>query len=549
MKMSSNVLFDTFNSTAELVSHYPAMAEVFEPVAIQFADKQRQPDASIMVYGVYNAGKSTLINALVGKNVAATGDIPLTDRVDEYRWGQYAILDTPGVDAPQAHEQVTRDQMLKADAIIFVVNPSGAAEELKTLQVLIDLLAEGKKLFLVFNEKDTLSLEDFTRLKNDTRIRLQALAATRGMCDVLADIPIWRVNALSALIGKLKQKQGLIEDSGYPAFETALTTFVESITTDDVSDRLTRQLRGFLEHFIAVLMRNAGSESVRQYDTLLRNLVVAQGNCRREIKKEISNNRTSIYERSKMALRQDPQQSQSKIEDFYQNASDNVKRVLNDEMEFLANQFNDDIETLEAVLSRSATDNGVQVNCLKEGSDDVAVTDISGAPSRINADMVNQAVNVVGKMAKPEHVVEGLKLVKEWIPSIMKGIGPKTMEKWGSLLVGKWIPYIGPAVTVLSTVWDMFADDPEEKKLRQQSEQYQRERERFMQEVEDIAQNIATQYETAMTSLITEVLEPWFSEMKKKVTDTLNTANQRELANRSAITEAQQLLRKVRTSP
>lgn len=128
MEITTPALFSAYDRTVELVNQHPAMAAGFATVQRQFDDKRRQPDASIMVYGVYNAGKSTLINALIGDNVAKTGDIPLTDSVDAYSWGNTRILDTPGVDAPLAHEQVTREQMLAADAIIFVVNPSGAAK-------------------------------------------------------------------------------------------------------------------------------------------------------------------------------------------------------------------------------------------------------------------------------------------------------------------------------------------------------------------------------------------------------------------------------------
>jgi len=37
-----------------------------------------------MVYGFYNAGKSTLINALLGDERAPTGDVPTTAEAKEY---------------------------------------------------------------------------------------------------------------------------------------------------------------------------------------------------------------------------------------------------------------------------------------------------------------------------------------------------------------------------------------------------------------------------------------------------------------------------------
>lgn len=70
-----------YESVKKLVQDYPAMQESFAQVSVQFEDKVKTPGISVMVYGIYNAGKSTLINALIGQEVAPTGDIPLTDKV------------------------------------------------------------------------------------------------------------------------------------------------------------------------------------------------------------------------------------------------------------------------------------------------------------------------------------------------------------------------------------------------------------------------------------------------------------------------------------
>ena len=58
------------------------------------------------------------------------------------------------------------------------------------------------------------------------------------------------------------------------------------------------------------------------------------------------------------------------------------------------------------------------------------------------------AVHKLSALAKPEHIVSGLKVAKSVMPSLIKGIGAQTMEKWGAALIGKWIPYVGVAVTV-----------------------------------------------------------------------------------------------------
>ena len=265
-------LFEAYERTRVLAAADPGMAAYFEPVSKVFEDKRRVPDAKIMVYGVYNAGKSTLINALLRQDVAATGDIPLTDKVSAYAWGSYEILDTPGVDAPIEHEKVTREQMLTADAIVFVVDPLGTVEEAKTLDVLLEMIRARRQIYLVFNEKKPLDAETFVHLKDQLRSRVQVLAGERGLSDVLKDIPISKVNARRALQGWLKQQPVLVEASGFPAFEQQLAAFLQSVGPDAVYERLRERLRAFLEMAAEMIEAASQSEILSKYDRLLRRI-------------------------------------------------------------------------------------------------------------------------------------------------------------------------------------------------------------------------------------------------------------------------------------
>lgn len=110
-----------------LYEEVDGLCETYNPQAVASIRelsraKKAQAGASIMVYGVYNAGKSTLINALLGQELAAVADVPETARVQGYRWGDFEVLDTPGIDAPLEHEAITREQLVQSDVVIFVVN-------------------------------------------------------------------------------------------------------------------------------------------------------------------------------------------------------------------------------------------------------------------------------------------------------------------------------------------------------------------------------------------------------------------------------------------
>ena len=76
----------------------------------------------IMVYGIYNSGKSTLINSLCKEQVAEMADRPMTYQISEFDRGDYFLIDSPGVDAPIQHEIVTEEYINKCHIILFVIS-------------------------------------------------------------------------------------------------------------------------------------------------------------------------------------------------------------------------------------------------------------------------------------------------------------------------------------------------------------------------------------------------------------------------------------------
>lgn len=537
--MTTNAkLYRAYSETKNLVIDYPDMQTAFKDIETLFEDKKDSSEPSVMIYGIYNAGKSTLINALVGSEVAPTGDIPLTADVKAYRWNNVSILDTPGVDAPLEHEQVTKAQMMLADAVIFVVNPSGAAEEEKTLSKLIDLIHQRKKVFLVFNEKNPLSQEDFIRLKNDTRSRLQSLAAVQDLSEVLAEIPILRINAARALKGKLAMQQGLVEQSGILELENSLDSFFAAINPEDINSRLAHSLQVFLSQFIQLLTNTDTNELISQYKELCRKLISNQSQCRDNIYREIASNRKHITVKSKSAMHQHPEGCIAVLEQVYEESGKAVVAVMDEELQYLMGQFNDDVETISAILN--AQHEGPNIDEIPHFSTSESVG--PNHEGRISKDVLGNAASSVAKMAKPEHIVGGLKLVKDWAPSLMKGIGPKTMEKWAGQVIGKWIPYVGTGITVISSIYDLFSEDPSDKQMREHAAKVQQERERFEQQVEDTAQDLGEQFERAMNQILRQELEPILQQMLDKVESAQTFVNEQDKANNVALMRAQTLL-------
>ena len=103
----------------------------------------------IMMYGIYNAGKSSVINALLGKDVAKVADIPTTDNVDLYSWNEYEIADTPGIEAPIEDEMVTEEHLRRADVVLFVMSNTGSHDKASNYERMKKVDRSGKKLIVI----------------------------------------------------------------------------------------------------------------------------------------------------------------------------------------------------------------------------------------------------------------------------------------------------------------------------------------------------------------------------------------------------------------
>jgi small GTP-binding protein len=137
----------------------------------------------LVVVGEFNAGKSALINALLGQAVLAEGVTPTTSKIHLIAWGeelerepigavgeritapvetlrQLTIVDTPGTNAlDRAHEALTTDYVPRADLVIFVTSADRPLSESE--RVFLETIRQwGKKVVIVVNKVDILRGED-----------------------------------------------------------------------------------------------------------------------------------------------------------------------------------------------------------------------------------------------------------------------------------------------------------------------------------------------------------------------------------------------------
>ena len=174
-------------------------------------------DPSIMFYGIYNSGKSSIINAVFGEEIAQTGDVPTTYQVQRISWNGFTIVDTPGIDAKNEHTLVAESEIDKHDIILFVVDDMNI-EEKAFYRSLIKVMKTGKPVIIVINEKDAdgepiETSSKFFRLKQRMYENIRFEAKNQGINDITSQKNfhgIIAVNALTAftstkLIGKDKE--------------------------------------------------------------------------------------------------------------------------------------------------------------------------------------------------------------------------------------------------------------------------------------------------------------------------------------------------------
>lgn len=180
-------------------------------------------EPSLMFYGIYNAGKSSLLNAIFGKVVASVNDIPETHKVTRYQWGKYTLVDTPGLNGPVQDEKITVSEVKKHDIIMFVIDDSDNFDSDVITKKIIEILEAGKPCTIVINTKNKSEADRILDIKDKMGRNILSLSAVAQNYEFIA------VDAVSALKAKREDKKMLLEHSNIKELEYCISNKLASV--------------------------------------------------------------------------------------------------------------------------------------------------------------------------------------------------------------------------------------------------------------------------------------------------------------------------------
>ncbi|MHB0955105.1 MAG: YcjF family protein [Pirellulaceae bacterium] len=157
------------------------------PLVRQLEQKREEQSLEIVAFGTVSSGKSSLLNALAGRDVFVTdarGGTTL--RRNEIPWpgiDRVLLVDTPGLGEVHGaeHAEVSADAAENADLVLLVVDGPLRDSEFQLLRRLSEM---EKRLVLCLNKEDWYAVEEKERLLSQLTHQVKGLIDARDVVAV-----------------------------------------------------------------------------------------------------------------------------------------------------------------------------------------------------------------------------------------------------------------------------------------------------------------------------------------------------------------------------
>lgn len=344
-KQLNDILTRLKEDTAPYMEKMPVVAAKMADIEKLYKEKIENTKPQIMFFGLYNAGKSSLLNELLRDDVAKVADVPTTDHVDYYNWRGYTIADTPGVGAPIEHEEVTNEAIRKADVVLFVMTNAGSFEKKENYVRMKDIVDAGKKVIIVINDKsDFLPQERYEEMMQVQQKIYDNMMAL-DIDNVKERFTILFVNAKLAHKGRMANKLLLWEKSQIAELESYILS--EMKNSDDFA---------VIRHAIDEINKDVEAirEQLSQVDTnpeymAIQKVLNGLHNAKIQVRKNMSDFISSQTNKLGVTLpdaiwadKEDQAKIDQTVQQAQQNLSEKVKAHLEDQLQTVVDDLSMD---------------------------------------------------------------------------------------------------------------------------------------------------------------------------------------------------------------
>lgn len=499
----------------------PVIAQHMANIQDMYQRKLSDVRPKLMVYGLYNAGKSSIINELLGEDKAIVQDKPQTDRVDAYPWNGYELLDTPGVGAPIQHEQVTQKELRDADIVMFVMSTTGSNEKAQNYTRMKDIADAGKKIIIVLNDKDG-AMGDRDDEIQQIKVKVAQNMKQVGIQDVESRYCIVVVNAERARMGRVTHEPLLWNMSGMDELSSVILQELRNTNSFTVMRKIVQQIQGELSGIIQHLEGEETEATLQQLNQLLQVLHTKKAEIRKNMTAKIQLKAEIMGQRLPDLIwaEKTKEGQQAVIEGEVEKLNATINGFLQQDIDELSDAVAEvvaDIAKQQAVKLEKAKGKQLEVRDVAVPAvtvkDDVDV--MQGIQDTISSLVVNDGIGAVAtNLAKDVLKTE-----------IGKMIG-KTIV--GSLFKSA-IPLIGPVLTVASLVSTVFGFsnaahkqevaqmNAENERARRQAEAEAQARQELQQKCKYMAEDVADQLILAINKALQDVTTTIEAPIREKI--------------------------------
>lgn len=526
LKDYQQILAEKAAAVEPFFEKYPDADALAKSFANINATKIRTVEPEIMVYGIYNAGKSSILNELMGADRAKVEDVPTTDSVDYYDWQGYKIADTPGIFAPIEHEEVTEAHLKKADIVLFVMSTTGSNEKAENYQRMKAIADAGKKIIIVLNDKNG----DLGRRDDSVQLIKQQVAVNMkkvGIENVDEKYCIVTVNAARAKKGRVENKPALVAKSGLAELKDVVLSELKRTTSFEILRNGIRQLESVLEDFIKALEARENSALIKKMNQVLETFNAQKISMRRQINTYIDTQAEILGE----TLPQIIWGSRENQEQLNEIVAQEINRLNGKIQREIQRQLQDTAAVLSLELQSFA-----EVKIDAQSVDAEAFKNILAQLSAANQEVLPAAAPEKNSGVDISTVGIAAGLLTQSGAEIAKHLAKTEIGKAlaGTVLgrvAGSVVPVIGPLITIVSVVsalGNLLGGNDEHEKLeaqvREQNRQERRRVEAEMQARQEIGQkcryladNLADELKTAADASVTEILAKYEEPFKKEI--------------------------------